>query len=196
MRGEERRALILAQSIKVFAEYGYAQASIGDLARACGVTEPMLYKHFGSKHKLFLVVVEVAGTRFFERFRERVLARAQQGPGVALESLVLDYRAAVMTESDSMRALLGAILESTDPEVLQKLQMHSQELYDLVYDLLQQAQQQQIIPPERDLAAASWGFMSFLFALQMRAKLQLIDQFSEATLVETNRLWWLAVRAG
>ena len=51
MRGEDRKALILEQAKKVFARKGYLAASTGELARASGISEPILYKHFGSKQK-------------------------------------------------------------------------------------------------------------------------------------------------
>src|SRR5260370_13542860 len=57
MRGEERREFILNRAKEVFARYGYADASTGELARASEVTEPMRYKHFWSKKGLFLAVV-------------------------------------------------------------------------------------------------------------------------------------------
>ena len=49
MRGQDRREFILNRAKKVFACSGYADASTGELARVSEVTEPMLYKHFGSK---------------------------------------------------------------------------------------------------------------------------------------------------
>ena len=61
MRGEERREDILHHAKVVFAHYGYADASTGELARASEVTEPMLYKHFGSKKGLFLAVLNEFG---------------------------------------------------------------------------------------------------------------------------------------
>ena len=57
MRGEERREDILNHAKTVFARFGYADASTSELARASEVTEPMLYKHFGSKKGLFLAVM-------------------------------------------------------------------------------------------------------------------------------------------
>src|SRR6266496_6042084 len=78
MRGEERRALILRSAKRVFARYGYAEASTGELARESEVTEPMLYKHFGSKKGLFLAVLREFGTQFLEMLQERLFSRAEQ----------------------------------------------------------------------------------------------------------------------
>ena len=80
MRGEDRKALILEQSKKVFARKGYLAASTGELARASGITEPMLYKHFGSKHKLYLAVLTKLSEEFMQRLRGMVERRAATRP--------------------------------------------------------------------------------------------------------------------
>jgi AcrR family transcriptional regulator len=51
-RGEGRR-LLLESARALFAERGYAGTSTREIARAASVTEPMIFRHFGSKAKLF-----------------------------------------------------------------------------------------------------------------------------------------------
>src|ERR1051326_3704887 len=78
MRGEERRALILQSAKRVFARSTYAEASTGELARESEVTEPMLYKHFGSKKGLFLAVLREFGLQFLSMLQERISLRAEK----------------------------------------------------------------------------------------------------------------------
>ena len=54
----ERQVLELAEAL--FAERGYAGASMEELARRAGVTKPVVYELFGSKDGLFGVCVERA----------------------------------------------------------------------------------------------------------------------------------------
>lgn len=51
-RGAGRR-LLLESARALFAERGYAGTSTREIARAASVTEPMIFRHFGSKAKLF-----------------------------------------------------------------------------------------------------------------------------------------------
>ena len=51
-RGEGKR-LLLESARVLFAERGYAGTSTREIARAASVTEPMIFRHFGSKAKLF-----------------------------------------------------------------------------------------------------------------------------------------------
>ena len=44
-----RRRQLLEVALKVFAEQGYHDASMNDIAIAAGVTKPVLYQHFTSK---------------------------------------------------------------------------------------------------------------------------------------------------
>src|SRR5215831_13243555 len=88
MRGEERREFILNRAKEVFAHYGYADASTGELARASEVTEPMLYKHFGSKKGLFLAVMQQFGNSFMSLWRSRVNRRAENDLLDALAQII------------------------------------------------------------------------------------------------------------
>src|SRR5579864_2798003 len=90
MRGEERREFILNRAKEVFARYGYADASTGELARASEVTEPMLYKHFGSKKGLFLAVLKEFSAQFLKELQERIERRAEKDIPDALAHFVDD----------------------------------------------------------------------------------------------------------
>jgi AcrR family transcriptional regulator len=49
----ERRAQLLAVACQLFARDGYRGASMEAIAEAAGVTKPVLYQHFSSKHALY-----------------------------------------------------------------------------------------------------------------------------------------------
>src|ERR1044072_1904504 len=55
---ESRRAVILAAARTVFAEAGYDRASMRAVAKAAGITTPVLYDHFASKADLYAALVE------------------------------------------------------------------------------------------------------------------------------------------
>lgn len=58
MPPETRRQLILLEAGKLFGAHGYAGTRIEDVASAAGVTKPMVYRHFESKHALYLALLE------------------------------------------------------------------------------------------------------------------------------------------
>jgi AcrR family transcriptional regulator len=57
----ERRAQLLEVACRLFAEDGYTGASMEAIAEAAGVTKPVLYQHFPSKHALYddLLTIEL-----------------------------------------------------------------------------------------------------------------------------------------
>lgn len=53
----ERRALIVAAAAEAFADSGYEGTTLEAIARAAGVTKPILYRHFDSKKDLYLALL-------------------------------------------------------------------------------------------------------------------------------------------
>jgi AcrR family transcriptional regulator len=54
-----RRQQLLDVALRVFAEQGFHPTSMNDLAEAAGVTKPVLYQHFPSKHALYASLLEL-----------------------------------------------------------------------------------------------------------------------------------------
>jgi AcrR family transcriptional regulator len=55
---EEKRALLLSAARELFAEHGFEQTSTQQIARRAGVSEGILFHHFGSKRGLLECVAE------------------------------------------------------------------------------------------------------------------------------------------
>src|SRR5579859_7031609 len=117
LSGKERRAFILQSAKRVFARSTYLEASVGELARESEVTEPMLYKHFGSKKGLFLAVLREFGMQFLDLLQERISRRAEQDVLDALAHVVTDYRATIKADPETQRILFQAVTESGDPDI-------------------------------------------------------------------------------
>jgi AcrR family transcriptional regulator len=62
------RELLLAAASELFGERGYAGTSTKDIAERAGVTEPMLFRHFGSKANLFQEAAVTPFLRFMDRY--------------------------------------------------------------------------------------------------------------------------------
>jgi AcrR family transcriptional regulator len=54
----ERREQILRAAMEVFAERGYQEASMIEIARAAGITPAVIYDHFASKAELQITLLE------------------------------------------------------------------------------------------------------------------------------------------
>ena len=73
MPAAERRQQLLDISLRVFARDGYHETSMNALATEAGVTKPVLYQHFASKHNLVVEVLNRVGDRLHSSIVAAVL---------------------------------------------------------------------------------------------------------------------------
>jgi AcrR family transcriptional regulator len=66
MARADREQQMLAQAEAVFAERGYRDASMEEIAERVGVSKPMLYAYFGSKDRLLLACIAKARAELLE----------------------------------------------------------------------------------------------------------------------------------
>lgn len=58
MSGDKRREQILQTAFDLFSRKGFSGTTTKDIARAAGVSEAMVFKHFGSKDELYGALIE------------------------------------------------------------------------------------------------------------------------------------------
>lgn len=114
MSHEDRGTQLLDVAEELFTTVGYDKVSIEDVARAAGVTRPVVYQHFGSKEGLFLACAQRAREEF-----ELSIAGAHRTAGGDLERFVElggDLLFDLLYDEPSKWALLfsGAVGESGD----------------------------------------------------------------------------------
>jgi AcrR family transcriptional regulator len=84
-RGEGKR-LLLESARVLFAQHGYAGTSTREIARAASVTEPMIFRHFGSKAKLFEEAVLAPFNTFVTEYIDDWVARPRSANGTYVET--------------------------------------------------------------------------------------------------------------
>ena len=70
---ENTRQTILKASIELFAQNGYANVSVRDIAKVVGIKPASLYYHFKSKESLYLSAVEESFSKKNQIFTEVLL---------------------------------------------------------------------------------------------------------------------------
>jgi AcrR family transcriptional regulator len=100
---DERRTAVLAAAITEFARSGYAGTSTDAIASRAGISQPYLFRLFGTKKDLFIATYDLVGDRII-----RELTKAAEG----------------LDGEDALHAMGEAYLElMQDPDLLQ-VQMH------------------------------------------------------------------------
>lgn len=72
LSADERRARILDAATEVFAEHGYAAASMGEIAAQAGVVASVIYDHFSSKRELHIELLQLHGEQLIRRSIDEV----------------------------------------------------------------------------------------------------------------------------
>ncbi|MDY7065462.1 hypothetical protein PsexTeo8_18980 [Pseudomonas extremaustralis] len=138
---DEKKQLILKRAADLFASKGFANATMIDVAQACGASKSRLYHYFSSKEEVLFAIVmghvravfeELAGiTRLslpaVERFSAFVAAFVERGVASRSEHLVLvndvhflpeDRRQQVREHESLLVGLLISLLEEINPELM------------------------------------------------------------------------------
>ena len=109
----ERRREIIEIAIAHFAQHGYNGTSTDQVAREAGISQPYLFRLFGTKRELFLACHEVMHGRIAESFTEaaRGVPREERmaAMGQAYTSLLAD-RSSLLFQMQSYAAC-------SDPEI-------------------------------------------------------------------------------
>jgi AcrR family transcriptional regulator len=111
---EERREAVLAAALAAFAHGGLHGTSTEDIARAAGISQPYLFRLFGTKKKLFVATVERCMEDTLELFRA---AAGELRGADALEAMGRAYGAMVLGDRTRLLAQLQAYAACEEPEV-------------------------------------------------------------------------------
>jgi len=65
---EKKRQLIIDSAIKLFAEKGFASASINSIAKEAGISKGLIYNYFESKEELIITIINNGFNEFIEVF--------------------------------------------------------------------------------------------------------------------------------
>ncbi|MHC4130123.1 MAG: TetR/AcrR family transcriptional regulator [Planctomycetota bacterium] len=116
MRAPDRRRQILATALPCFARKGYRGTTTAELARAAGITPPILYRHFEGKLDLFAAVLDEAAGRIVASWRARLggAADPRRRRAALVGAVARPWRSA------DRRLILRALSE-TDPVIARRV---------------------------------------------------------------------------
>jgi AcrR family transcriptional regulator len=129
----ERRHQLLVTALQTFAEQGYHQASMNDIADAAGVTKPVLYQHFGSKRELFLEVLREVGGEL--RARVRAATAGAPSPHQQVRRGFEAWFRWVDEQRDGFTVLFAGDVRR-DPEFVAEASKVERQIADAIADLI------------------------------------------------------------
>jgi AcrR family transcriptional regulator len=110
----ERKDDVLDAAMIEFAEGGLEGTSTEDIARRAGISQPYLFRLFGTKKELFIATVGRCFRETLELFQRAAEGKRGQE---ALDAIGAAYMAQLETDRTWLRAQMQAYVASDDPEI-------------------------------------------------------------------------------
>jgi AcrR family transcriptional regulator len=110
----ERKDAVLDAALVEFAERGLEGTSTEDIARRAGISQPYLFRLFGTKRELFLATVNRCFRETLEMFQRA--AEGNRGEE-ALHSIGEAYMAQLGNDRTWLRAQMQSYAAAQDPEI-------------------------------------------------------------------------------
>jgi AcrR family transcriptional regulator len=155
LRAEERRQAVLDTACQVFSKSSYRGATTAEIAREAGITEPILYRHFGSKRDLYLACLDEAWGSFRE-FAEEAERANPAGCLGAIADMYMAQRARVRLVDLWIQAITEA---SDDATIAEAVRNQIREVHEFFAGVIRHGQAAGAIHPDRDPVAEAWIFI-------------------------------------
>jgi len=126
MSAEERREEVLQAAQVAFAEDGYQGTSTEDVAERAGISQPYIFRLFGSKRELFIAVVERCFRRTAAKFAEA--AKGLSGED-ALHAMGMAYGELISDPTLLLCEMHAFAASVNDPEVRRAAQKGMRDIW-------------------------------------------------------------------
>jgi AcrR family transcriptional regulator len=126
---EERREEILDAALTEFARSGYEGASTDTIARAVGISQPYLFRLFGTKKGLYLASAERCLADTYETFRA---ASEGLSGDEALKAIGMAYKGLIAEDPRRLQAQMQGYAAADDTDIREVMRTGFGRLVELV----------------------------------------------------------------
>ncbi len=156
LSADARRQAVLDTACRVFSKSSYRGATTSEIAREAQISEPILYRHFGSKRDLYLACLDEAW-RAFREVAEQAVADDPTGCLGAIADVYMAKRTRVRMVDLWIQALTEA---SEDAVIAAALRKQVREVHDFIADVIRGGQLRGVVNGDRDPVAEAWLFVA------------------------------------
>jgi AcrR family transcriptional regulator len=185
----ERRQAIIDAAVRVFSDGSYRGVTTAEIARAAGVSEPILYRHFASKRDLYLAAVEHVWREVRARWEE--IGATETDPRCFIEKMATSKAAVTSSKFALAELWVQALSEAgEEPELRRYLRSHLREVHDFLAAQVRRAQELGAIEPARDADAEAWIFLAGGVLSTISRRIGLLQE-DDLQRIRASRLEWL-----
>lgn len=174
---EVRQASLVEAALLLAAQHSPASITTADLARAVGITQGAVFRHFASKEAIWMAVLgwvdEALMTQLQAAADVAHLIRADPSeapqPLAALRAVFLAHVDFVVAHPGVPRVIFQELQSPGDTALKSSVRGLLQRYRQLLMQLLKQAQDEQAVAPDTDLPSAAVLFIGSVQGLVMQA---------------------------
>jgi AcrR family transcriptional regulator len=185
----ERREALIETAIRVFSDGSYRGTTTAEIARAAGVSEPILYRHFASKRDLYLAALDTIWSRARTQWEDALAGSANVRE--AFERIGRSHVSVHDCKFQLAELWVQALGEAADdPELRKHLRRQMREVHDFMADVIRRGQEQGVLNRARNADAEAWTFLAGGVLGMVGRRIGLLDE-TEVSEIRAARLDWL-----
>jgi AcrR family transcriptional regulator len=190
---EKRRRLIIESARDVFASQGYARVGTADIARAAGISEPALYRHFTGKKELFLAAIRSTRPKLLNIWEE--ISVDYEDPIETLRAIGVYYYDHLESHAKNMKLQWRALSEADDPEIRVALRENFDAFVTFFSDTLEEGKRRGAVRPDVDSRMVAWNFLAQGMMMDLMHMLGFRDELDRTRADRSGRSYLDGVRA-
>jgi AcrR family transcriptional regulator len=189
---DKRRRQIIESARGVFASQSYARVGTADLAKAAGISEPGLYRHFSGKKELFLATIRATGPRLLKIWEE--ISCDYEDPIESLWAIGVYYYDHLESHATNMKLQFRALSEVDDPDIQEALRDNFEAFVEFVAATLEEGKARGIVRQSVDCRLIAWQFLGIGMTLDLMHMLGFKDEMNRARADLWGRIYLETVR--
>jgi AcrR family transcriptional regulator len=189
---DKRRRQIIESARGVFASQSYGRVGTADLAKAAGISEPGLYRHFAGKKELFVETIRATGPRLLDIWEE--IAVDYEDPIETLWAIGVYYYDHLESHSANLKLQFRALSETDDADIQAALHENFEAFVRFVADTLEEGKARGVVRKEVDTRIVAWQFLGIGMTLDMMHLVGFKDDLKRARGEMWGRVYLDAVK--
>lgn len=169
----QRKEQIINAAMTLIAEQGLAGASMGRIAEIVGISEPAIYRHFGSRREILLAVLDYVSMQLIRLY-------IPEGDAVTrLKRTSEAFYNFVMNHPEDSRVLFEFVCASPSEGLRENVQQKMLFILGMARTLLEEGVCQGALKENLDIDTKAWEIFSHAFTLNFASLLGFSDYLTK-----------------